>query len=91
MGHALREGRAERTTFIVAHDPALVAIADRVVVLDQGRIVWSGAPARLPGTAPAADSALLSPAANITIPDDAIPAAFRVGPSRSRQQPCSIP
>jgi ATP-binding cassette subfamily B protein len=38
--------RAGRTTFIVTHDPSLVAIADRVLELDCGRIVWSGPPAR---------------------------------------------
>ena len=39
---ALARLHGKRTTVIVTHRPALVALADRVVVLDAGRIVDSG-------------------------------------------------
>lgn len=39
---ALRQVRGERTTVIVTHRPALVALADQVIVLDEGRVVDSG-------------------------------------------------
>ena len=39
---ALREVMAGRTTLIIAHRPATVALADRVVLLDGGRVVAEG-------------------------------------------------
>ena len=39
---ALEETRGERTAVIVTHRPALVSLADQVIVLDQGAIVDSG-------------------------------------------------
>jgi ATP-binding cassette subfamily B protein len=39
---ALREVMAGRTTLIIAHRPATIALADRVVLLDGGRIVADG-------------------------------------------------
>jgi ATP-binding cassette subfamily B protein len=39
---ALREVMAGRTTLIIAHRPATVALADRVVLLDRGRVVAQG-------------------------------------------------
>ncbi|MFT3901252.1 MAG: ABC transporter ATP-binding protein [Gordonia sp. (in: high G+C Gram-positive bacteria)] len=39
---ALEQTRGERTTVIVTHRPALVSLADRVIVLDDGKIVDSG-------------------------------------------------
>ena len=39
---ALREVMAGRTTIIIAHRPATIALADRVVLLDGGRAVASG-------------------------------------------------
>jgi ATP-binding cassette subfamily B protein len=39
---ALGEVMAGRTTLIIAHRPATIALADRVVVLDQGRICAEG-------------------------------------------------
>jgi ATP-binding cassette subfamily B protein len=39
---ALREVMAGRTTIIIAHRPATIALADRVVLLDGGRIVADG-------------------------------------------------
>ncbi|HET9730698.1 MAG TPA: ATP-binding cassette domain-containing protein, partial [Acidimicrobiia bacterium] len=44
--HEIREALAEvmhgRTTIIIAHRPATIALADRVLLLDGGRIVASG-------------------------------------------------
>ncbi len=39
---ALEEVMAGRTTIIIAHRPATIALADRVVLLDHGRIVAEG-------------------------------------------------
>ncbi|MCZ7531631.1 MAG: hypothetical protein M5U31_15620 [Acidimicrobiia bacterium] len=44
--HEIREALAEvmsgRTTLIIAHRPATIALADRVVLLDVGRVVAEG-------------------------------------------------
>jgi len=40
---ALQDVMRERTTFIIAHRPSTVALAERVVVLDHGRVVEQGA------------------------------------------------
>src|SRR5215216_2343129 len=39
---ALREVMAGRTTIIIAHRPATIALADRVVLLDGGRVIADG-------------------------------------------------
>ena len=39
---ALREVMSGRTTLIIAHRPATVALADRVVLLDGGRVTAEG-------------------------------------------------
>ncbi|WP_182348141.1 ABC transporter ATP-binding protein [Tomitella gaofuii] len=39
---ALRDGRADRTTIVIAHRRSTLALADRIAVLDRGRIVDSG-------------------------------------------------
>jgi ATP-binding cassette subfamily B protein len=44
---ALQEVMAGRTTLIIAHRPATIALADRVVLLDGGRIVADGTHAGL--------------------------------------------
>jgi ATP-binding cassette subfamily B protein len=44
---ALREVMAGRTTIIIAHRPATIALADRVVLLDGGRVVDHGPHAEL--------------------------------------------
>jgi ATP-binding cassette subfamily B protein len=44
---ALREVMAGRTTVIIAHRPATIALADRVVLLDGGRVVAEGTHAQL--------------------------------------------
>ena len=52
--HEIREALAEvmhgRTTIIIAHRPATIALADRVVLLDNGRIVADGPHERLLAT-----------------------------------------
>lgn len=40
--HRLRDFAAKRTTFIVAHRTSTIASADRIIVLDRGRIVENG-------------------------------------------------
>jgi ABC-type multidrug transport system fused ATPase/permease subunit len=45
--HALRTLLEERTAVIIAHRLTTVEIADRVIVVDGGRIVEDGAPATL--------------------------------------------
>jgi len=44
---ALRTVLAGRTAVIIAHRLSTVAIADRVLVLDRGRIIEDGSPAEL--------------------------------------------
>jgi ABC-type multidrug transport system fused ATPase/permease subunit len=45
--HALRTLLAERTAVIIAHRLTTVEIADRVLVMDEGRVVEDGSPADL--------------------------------------------
>ena len=48
--HEIRDALAEvmqgRTTIVIAHRPATIALADRVVLLDGGRVVADGHPRR---------------------------------------------
>ncbi|MCZ7661836.1 MAG: ATP-binding cassette domain-containing protein [Thermoleophilia bacterium] len=46
--HALRSLRGTRTTLIVAHRASTVLLADRVVLLEAGRIARVGPPAQVP-------------------------------------------
>ena len=39
--------RAQHTTVIVTHRPAILAVADQIVVLERGRIAEIGRPAEL--------------------------------------------
>jgi ATP-binding cassette subfamily B protein len=39
---AMAEVMAGRTTIVIAHRPATIALADRVILLDEGRIVAEG-------------------------------------------------
>lgn len=45
--HALQNLLADRTAIIIAHRLSTVAIADRVLVMDAGRIIEDGSPAEL--------------------------------------------
>jgi ATP-binding cassette, subfamily B, bacterial len=49
--HEIREALAEvmagRTTLVIAHRPATIALADRVAVVDGGRVVEEGTHAEL--------------------------------------------
>ena len=47
MQRALRTALAGRTAVIIAHRLSTVGIADRVLVMDDGRIVEDGTPAEL--------------------------------------------
>ena len=49
---SLREVMAGRTTLIIAHRPATIALADRVVLLDGGRVVAEGTHAQLVANEP---------------------------------------
>jgi ATP-binding cassette subfamily B protein len=52
--HEIRDGLdqvlAGRTTIVIAHRPATIALADSVVLLDQGRVVATGSHASLLST-----------------------------------------
>ena len=49
---ALRSGRRDRTTLLVAHRRSTLALADRVAVLDAGRVVDVGTAAELEARSP---------------------------------------
>jgi ATP-binding cassette subfamily B protein len=54
--HEIRDGLDEvlagRTTIVIAHRPATIALADSVVLLDEGRVVATGTHASLLGSNP---------------------------------------
>jgi ATP-binding cassette subfamily B protein len=54
--HEIRAALAEvmrgRTTLVIAHRPATIALADRVAVLEDGRIVQQGTHTELLNTSP---------------------------------------
>ena len=47
--NVLEEFTRNRTTFLITHRPSTIALADRVVVMDAGRIVDVGTPSELAG------------------------------------------
>ncbi|MGZ6910429.1 MAG: ABC transporter ATP-binding protein [Acidimicrobiia bacterium] len=57
---ALGEVMAGRTTLIIAHRPATIALADRVVLVGDGRVVASGTHDELLATSPAYRAVLAS-------------------------------
>lgn len=65
--HEIRDALAEvmrgRTTIVIAHRPATIALAERVVLLDEGRIVADGTHSSLLATSPRYRQVLASAAA----------------------------
>lgn len=49
MQHGLQTLLADRTAVIIAHRLSTLAIADRVLVMSDGRVVEDGTPAELVG------------------------------------------
>ena len=47
IAHTLARLRGRRTLVVIAHQLSTIAMADQIVVLDQGRVVEQGAPAAL--------------------------------------------
>ncbi|HEX4080412.1 MAG TPA: ABC transporter ATP-binding protein [Rhizomicrobium sp.] len=47
LGRILRDGCKDRVTFVISHDPETVACADRVIVLESGRIACICNPSEL--------------------------------------------
>ncbi|KQR97596.1 ABC transporter [Williamsia sp. Leaf354] len=62
----------DRTLVLVAHRPSTLTVADRVVVLDEGRVIDSGTPAELDERCPLF-RALMSPAAPVAAHADEPP------------------
>ena len=54
-----------RTTIVIAHRPGTIAMADRVVLLEGGRIVASGRHNDLLATEPRYRTVLAEPGANL--------------------------
>ncbi|ANS79839.1 ABC transporter, transmembrane region [Serinicoccus hydrothermalis] len=48
VGEAIAELSRGRTTVMITHDLDIARAADRVVVLEQGRVTWSGPPEQAP-------------------------------------------
>ena len=55
---ALTEVMSGRSTLVIAHRPATIALADRVILLDAGRVVADGTHEELLQTSPAYRSVL---------------------------------
>jgi ATP-binding cassette subfamily B protein len=49
---ALAEVMLDRTTIVIAHRPATIALADRIVLLDAGRVAAAGTHAELAAASP---------------------------------------
>jgi ATP-binding cassette subfamily B protein len=69
---ALEEVMRDRTTLIIAHRPATIALADRVVLLDGGRIVADGTHAGLLASSSRYREVLAQAAARATHAVDAV-------------------
>lgn len=70
---ALTEVMDRRTTLVIAHRPATIALADRVALVDGGRIVATGAHTDLLATSPRYREVLAAAAAHEHHDDDAVP------------------
>jgi ATP-binding cassette subfamily B protein len=72
--HEIRDALGEvmqgRTTIVIAHRPATIALAERVVLLDEGRIVADGTHASLLATSPRYRQVLASAATTSSSEDD---------------------
>jgi ATP-binding cassette subfamily B protein len=73
--HEIRSALAEvmrgRTTIIIAHRPATIALADRVLLLDDGRVVADGPHERLLATSPRYREVLARAAEKDAVPAEA--------------------
>jgi ATP-binding cassette subfamily B protein len=79
---ALREVMRGRTTLIIAHRAATIALADRVVLLSNGRIVAEGTHEHLLATEPRYRQVLAQSRGVASVPEGGggYPAAERVRP-----------
>jgi ATP-binding cassette subfamily B protein len=72
--HEIRDALAEvmrgRTTIVIAHRPATIALAERVVLVDEGRIVADGTHASLLGSSARYREVLASAAAAASAADE---------------------
>lgn len=83
---AIRSGR-ERTTLILAHRRSTLTLADRVAVLDEGRIVDIGTVDELDGRCPLFRALLASPDPSDSAADDAEPVAVAPDPTEAQLWP----
>lgn len=77
--HSVLDGSARRTTLIIAHRASTLELADRIAVLDQGRMVDLGTAAELEARSPLY-RALLS--ADVSEDEEDVDAAEAHGPRR---------
>ena len=68
IGETLRAVTAERTTLVIAHRRSTLALADRIAVLDEGRVVDVGTAAELTGRCRLFNALLAGPGENIEAP-----------------------
>jgi ABC-type multidrug transport system fused ATPase/permease subunit len=84
---SFEELMADRTTVLIAHRPATLRLADRVILLEHGRVIAEGTNEELLATSPLYRDLLTGPEADSTDRrpvevDDLDPAAWPVGVSR---------
>jgi ATP-binding cassette subfamily B protein len=68
IGETLRAVTAERTTLVIAHRRSTLALADRIAVLDEGRVVDVGTAAELTGRCRLFNALLAGPGESIDQP-----------------------
>jgi ATP-binding cassette subfamily B protein len=71
---ALAEVMAGRTTIVIAHRPATIALADRVVLIDEGRVAADGTHSELLASSERYREVLAAAAARDAAPPDGAPA-----------------